>query len=410
MLSSVETLEPLKRPHGLDIVPAATVTCALLTTLTVLSTVFAADESVMPALRSLYTGTLYICFRVIRRRSSLPRASPFLLVEIGFLLLTATFVIGAVVRILPVEANPEAVDRTVSALEQGPGFLLGVSLLSYGIVLLIAELLGRQQKLERTYANTRGALESSEHARRTMEHRLLEAEALRAVGELAAGVAHDLRNPLSIVQATVEGLAEQVAASGHQEHFRVIARNLARAEATIQSLLDVGRTGPATPSPTAADELLSDAQDIVLPAAAERGLEVRVALAGVGPLQVDRAAAVRALVNLLTNAVEASVQGGVVVLRGRYRTFAGVARLWVAIEDRGVGVPRHQRSRLFRPFFTTKKRGTGLGLLSARRIVAAMGGDVRLYPRARGGTRALLYLPAAASPRQASLAASGTRR
>lgn len=406
MSAAVETLEPLNKPHGLAIVPAATVTCALLTTLTILSTVFAAHESIMPCLRSLYTGTLYVCFLVIRRRSRMRKALPFRLVEVGFLILTAVFVIGAAVRLMPATADPEAVERTLVALEQGPGFLLGVSLLSYGIVLLIAELLGRQARLEQTYAHTRGALESSEHARRTMEHRLLEAEALRAVGELAAGVAHDLRNPLAIVQATVEGLSEQSALHGHREHFQVISRNLARAESTIQSLLDVGRMQPTPPIETDAQDLLRDAQEIVHAAATQRGVCIRVLPAGSGPLQVDRPAAVRALVNLLTNAVEASSEGSDIVLRARHRATDEGSRLWIAVEDRGVGLPRHQRERLFRPFFTTKKRGTGLGLLSARRILTAMGGDVRLYPRRRGGTRALLHVPADAAVR-APLAAVG---
>jgi len=400
----VETPEPPNRPRGLAIVPAATVTCGLLTALTVASTVFLDSDTVTACLRSLYTGTLYFCFRVIRKRSRMRRALAFRLVEVGFLILTTSFGIGATVRLLPTDVDQDAVARTLMALEQGPGFLLGVSLLSYGIVLLIAELLARQGHLESVYTRTRGALESSEHARRTMERRLLEAEALRAVGELAAGVAHDLRNPLAIVQATVDGLAEHGASDGHREHFQVITRNLARAEATIQSLLDVGRTRPAPAMPAAAEELLHDAQDIVGATARARGVEVVVDHRGRGGLQVDRPAAVRALVNLLTNAIEASSEGGRVVLRGRYRRLGGHSRLWIAVEDRGSGLPKGRRDRLFRPFFTTKKRGTGLGLLSARRILTAMGGDVRLYSRAGGGARALLHLPGSSAASAPTLA------
>lgn len=390
--------DSILRMQSLGPVPAATVTCVLLTALTVLSTIFPAHETVMPCLRSLYTATLYVSFRIIRRRSPLQRALPFRLVESGFLLLTASFAIGAAVRFLP-DGDPEAIARTLAALEQGPGFLLGVSLLSYGIVLLIAELLLRHSQLEHTYADTRGRLESSEHARRGMEHRLLEAEALRAVGELAAGVAHDLRNPLAVVKAAVDGLAEQSAHGGQRERFAVIERNLARAESTIQSLLDVGRTTPSAPSATGAHQLLADAADIVAGTASKRAVRVQVDACDGGALQVDRAAVVRALVNLIVNAVDASRDGGCVRVRSRHGAGPGGGRLWIAVEDRGVGLPP-DRERLFRPFFTTKKRGTGLGLLSARRILQAMGGDVRLYPRARGGARALVHLPAG-EPRSA---------
>jgi signal transduction histidine kinase len=403
MSAAVEALESSERRAGLSVVPAATVTCALLTAWTVLSAVFPAHESVTPCLRSLYTATLYICFLVIRRRSSLPRPLPFRLVEIGFLLLTACFGVGAAVRLFG-QSDPEAVARTLMALEQGPGFLLGVSLLCYGIVLLIAELLLQQGRLQRVYAATRGQLVSSEHARRGMEQRLLEAEALRAVGELAAGVAHDLRNPLAIVKAAVDGL-EEGAGKEHGEHFAVITRNLARADAAIEALLDVGRTKPAAPAPVLLEEVLGDAADIVARLGEQRGVRVQWQGAAGVTLAVDRAATQRALVNLLSNAIEASEGGGRVVVRARAARRAPA--VWLAIADRGVGLPAH-RDHLFRPFFTTKPHGTGLGLLTARRIVEAMGGSVRLYPRHRRGARALLRIPTCAAPALRPLAAAGT--
>lgn len=386
--------EPQHRA-AVALVPAATVTCGLLTAWTIGSALFPAHEWVTPCLRTLYTATLYVCFVVIRRRSALPRAMAFRLVEVGFLMLTACFAIGAVVRVLRDGADPEAIDRTLMALEQGPGFLLGVSLLSYGIVLLIAELLQQHTRLQSLHAATEGELVSSEHARRSMEQRLLEAEALRAVGELAAGVAHDLRNPLAIVKAAVEGLErpnDNQPGSAQRERFAVIARNLARADATIEALLDVGHTRPSAPAPVMLDELAADAIDIVEAVAKQRGVTFHTLdLEGI-TLAVERAATQRALVNLLVNAVEASPSGGVVSLRTR-ACKRDARRIWVAIEDRGCGLPL-QRQRLFRPFFTTKKQGTGLGLLSARRILTAMGGNVRLYPRRRGGARALLSVPA----------------
>ncbi len=380
------------------IVPAATATCGLLTALTIACTFFPAHDSVTPCLRSLYTATLYVCFVVIRRRSALPRALSFRLVENGFLLLTACFAIGAGVRLMRVKADPEFIERTLIALEQGPGFLLGVSLLSYGIVLLIAELLTQHARLQDVHAATAGELVSSEHARRGMEQRLLEAEALRAVGELAAGVAHDLRNPLAVVKAAVDGLhasADPATAQAHRERFAVITRNLARADATIEALLDVGRTQSATPAPVLLHELCADAIDIVAILAEQRGVVVRCDVRPGVTLAVERAATQRALVNLLNNALEASKPAGVVLLRARVSR-RGVPRVWLAIEDRGVGLPL-QRQRLFRPFFTTKKRGTGLGLLSARRILTAMGGSVRLYARHLGGARALISIPATAT-------------
>lgn len=402
-------------PARVALVPAATVTCALLTALTVASALFPAHELMTPALRTLYTATLYVCFVVIRRRCGLPRTSAFRLVEVGFLLLSACFAIGAAVRLLRTDADPEAIERTLMALEQGPGFLLGVSLLSYGIVLFIAELLQQHARLHDLHTATKGELKTSEHARRSMEQRLLEAEALRAVGELAAGVAHDLRNPLAIVKAAVEGLRAPEPDAGDtaamtSERIAVIQRNLARADATIEALLDVGRTRPVAPAPVLLDELLADALEIVGGLASKRGVRTQVMPMGTITLAVERASTQRALVNLLSNAIEASAPEGVVSLRAR-RSPRGPPRIWLAVEDRGTGLPL-QRERLFRPFFTTKKHGTGLGLLSARRILVAMGGNVRLYPRRGGGARALLALPRSCAvhvpaPAPAALAAAG---
>ena len=77
----------------------------------------------------------------------------------------------------------------------------------------------------------------------------------------------------------------------------------------------------------------------------------------------------------------------------------------LCIEDRGPGLPENVRDGLFRPFFTTKQTGTGLGLVSCRRVARDLGGDLRLYPRARGGARAVLWLPRSSANTLAAAAA-----
>jgi signal transduction histidine kinase len=101
------------------------------------------------------------------------------------------------------------------------------------------------------------------------------------------------------------------------------------------------------------------------------------------------------LLNLLLNAAQVSPAGGTIEVRCRKLNRRGTPFLAIAVEDRGPGLPAEIRRRVFTPFFTTRNGGTGLGLLSSRRMASQMGGELGLYPRGSGGARALLLLPAA---------------
>ena len=107
----------------------------------------------------------------------------------------------------------------------------------------------------------------------------------------------------------------------------------------------------------------------------------------------DRALLQQTLLNLVLNAMQASTAGGTIALRTRCHPALGAVA--IAVDDRGCGLPANVRQQLFTPFFTTKPDGTGLGLLSCRRIAVEMGGRLGITPRLRGGTRALVLLPLA---------------
>jgi signal transduction histidine kinase len=119
-------------------------------------------------------------------------------------------------------------------------------------------------------------------------------------------------------------------------------------------------------------------------------------------VNADRDLLLQALVNLLLNAAHASPHHATVEITARRFRGGDGARVHdvvaIAVEDRGEGIPDDVRHQLFTPFFTTRKGGTGLGLLSCRRIAQELGGGLGLYPRTGGGARALLVLPTAQTP------------
>ncbi|MCB9880110.1 MAG: ATP-binding protein, partial [Planctomycetes bacterium] len=123
-------------------------------------------------------------------------------------------------------------------------------------------------------------------------------------------------------------------------------------------------------------------------------------------LHTDRTMLAQVLLNLSLNALQACPRGAGVTLAARRRGGAAL----VIVEDRGRGLPEDHRERLFSPFFTTRPDGTGLGLTGCRRIARQLGGDVRLYPRRRGGTRAVLSLDTVAASSPTTTTADEGRR
>ncbi len=389
-------------------VPGTVTACAAITVMTILVAWFAGDPATDPLLRPLYFAVLWGFFHWLGRRQPEIRVLPFLLVQGGFAVLTLGYVLAAATRWLASE-QPWVESVWVATLERGAVFLLGLSMVSYGIVLWIPELLAGQQLLRERYDRTKGRLQRSEHARARIEQRLEQTQRVHAIAELSAGLAHDLRNPLAIIKAAAQALHTSHGRDGDiADHLSVMQRNVDRAERTIAGLLEVGqpRSGEAGRLDLAAT--LSELAALVAPEARRRG--VAVDASGNPPLVVetDRKRLLQALVNLLMNALQASAEGGAVALRCRPFRLGGAALAAVSIEDRGTGIDENTRQKLFQPFFTTKREGSGLGLLSTRRGIEELGGRVGLFPRACGGARALLLLPAqlepAPAPRHRSLA------
>jgi signal transduction histidine kinase len=223
------------------------------------------------------------------------------------------------------------------------------------------------------------------------QRELLRAEQLSAVGQLAASVAHEVRNPLTSVKLLVEGaLRPRDPRPLREEDLRVIHGEVVRLEQTVQGFLDFAR-------PPALQRVTCDLRDVVgqaveLVRARARQIGVRVEAACGGepvPVEIDRGQFTTVLVNLFLNALDAMPRGG--CLEVMLSAAGGCHRLDVA--DSGGGIAPEIADRLFTPFASTKPTGTGLGLVISRRIVEEHGGALTAANRPAGGACFSITLP-----------------
>ncbi len=235
---------------------------------------------------------------------------------------------------------------------------------------------------------------------RTKE-RLLRTERLAAVGKLAAHVTHEVRNPLSSLALNVELLEEELAAAPEETRgiLEAVQREIDRLTELTEGYLRLARLPDPVLETRDVGDVVRATVDFLLPEFERAGVRCELHMEAGGReglvALVDEAKLRQALLNLLRNAREASGHGGMVRLGVR----AEEAWVCIEIEDDGPGVPPEVRDRIFDVFFTTKERGTGLGLPLAQQIVLAHGGSLRCEDVPGGrGARFVLRLPRHPAP------------
>jgi signal transduction histidine kinase len=205
---------------------------------------------------------------------------------------------------------------------------------------------------------------------------------------LLAGIAHEVRNPLGAIDLFAGLLAEEVAGRPEASHVARIRSELAALSKVVEEFLDYARARPPVREPVDLEVLLAEVAELTAPLALAH--QVSLGVEAKGTAQADREQLRRAMVNLVRNAVEAAPAASEVDLRAS----AAGGEVTLEVLDRGPGLPAGARESLFRPFFTTKERGTGLGLSLAKKVADAHGGKLELLDREGGGTIARLSVPA----------------
>jgi two-component system sensor histidine kinase HydH len=236
---------------------------------------------------------------------------------------------------------------------------------------------------------------------RRLQQEIARSRRLASIGSLAAGVAHEIRNPLSSIKGFATYFRERYR-DNHEdaETAEVMIKEVDRLNRVITQLLDFARPMALDRTPVAPQILIRQALKMVEAQAGEKGITLAANLpADIGAVSLDADRIGQVLLNLCLNALAAMTAGGTLRL-SLTQPEAG----WIRIDvgDTGIGIPAEELSRVFDPYFTTKPAGTGLGLPIVQKIVEAHGGSIQLASDPGKGTTATLLLPAApATPEEA---------
>ncbi len=254
------------------------------------------------------------------------------------------------------------------------------------IILAYSEITERLQqsheRLEQTVLSLRNELSEKN---RQLERR----NRLAALGEMAAGMAHEIRNPLGGIQLYASLLGKDVVdRPAALDLVRKISGGVRRLEALVSQVLQFTREMRATIVDADLADVVEEAVNLAGEAIAAKRLECQVSGPRPMPVRIDPLLMGQAVLNLVLNAAEAMCEGGLLAVRfGPPWEGSEARQLVIAVEDTGPGIPVHVLDRIFNPFFTTRDDGTGLGLAIVHRIVESHDGAISATNRDGGGAK-----------------------
>ena len=258
----------------------------------------------------------------------------------------------------------------------------------WGLALRTAQIREESNKLSEQLAEANRQLQSA-------QTEILRGRTLITVGEMAAGAAHEMNNPLAVISGRSQLLSAQVTDPKHQAIARLIYEQSHRLSQIITELMDFAKPSMPTIGQVNVSELLErsiyDAKALNDPA--DRKIELT--LGDVPDVTVDPVQVGAALVEIVANALQATdPKGGLVEIHGAFDAYSN--RVVITISDNGAGMDDHTLKRAFDPFFSSKPAGRrrGMGLAKTLRWIETSGGSIKLESRTNQGTRAIILLPA----------------
>ena len=273
-----------------------------------------------------------------------------------------------------------------------------------------------QERLRQTNAELSSALANLKRTTeqlRDLQLELIEAEKMKSVGRLAAGVAHEVKNPLAVITMGVEYLTQQPL--GEDTNVPMVLKDMSdavkRADNVIRGLLDFSAPSRLELKPDDLNEVIE--RSLVLVRGEMKGVRLVEELQpNLPPLRMDRSKIEQVLINVFTNAAHAMSEGGTLLVRTYAKQLTGVGAniadsrsemfragdtvVVLETEDTGSGIPEDKITKIFDPFFTTKPtgKGTGLGLTVTRSIIDLHGGTIAIANRPEGGAKVTIMFKA----------------
>ncbi|TPW06810.1 MAG: putative sensor histidine kinase, partial [bacterium] len=229
-----------------------------------------------------------------------------------------------------------------------------------------------------------------------MQARLSRAEHLATLGQMAAGIAHEIRNPLVGIGSTASVMLEDAEPKDpRRQDLETILKETRRLDRIVNQIVDYARPRTLAPLLFAMEDLLKETLAVLGAPLAKKQIRVeRPSAPHLSPIQADRDQLKQVLLNIVQNAIEAMPDGGILRIAAVESRRDQEPGMTVTFTDNGSGVTRADLPHVFEPFFTIgKHRGTGLGLAICRNIVDAHQGEIRLESQPGRGTTVSLWLP-----------------
>ncbi len=216
------------------------------------------------------------------------------------------------------------------------------------------------------------------------------------IGELAAGIAHEIKNPIAGIGGAIQILMEELPAGDHRrEIFEEILKQIERIDQDVKDLLSYARTAKPTLEEHDINKVIQQAVFLVRDRAAQQGVDVRTRVGeNIPPVEIDEKQIQQVLVNLCLNAIQAMPDGGTLYIASSMEEGEKAATfVKLEVSDTGRGIPSKNISKIFTPFFTTRHTGTGLGLPISQKIINQHGGTIEVKSKPGDGTCFTLKLP-----------------
>ncbi len=260
------------------------------------------------------------------------------------------------------------------------------AIITLGLAIVAAGILGMAAILHNQHSHMQEV--------KALEIEVLHRERLSALGNLAATVAHEIRNPLNAISMGLQRLKVEFQPTDDQEQYSRVTElmlgEVHRLNSIVEQFLSLARPLEIKPEALRVQDVLNELATLVGGEAQQSKVQIRVvAPLTLPPLKADREYFRQTLLNLILNGLQAMPEGGTLTLKANTSN----GNFLISITDTGVGIAPENRRRIFEPYFTTKAKGSGLGLAIARRIIEAHGGKITVSGEADHGSCFQIALP-----------------